>query len=1097
MLLPLNMAKFLFYFFTFSLLGASPLWLSAKATFGTPRAENIEKPFDASDLDNFKNPPKENYPHTWFHYIGGNVSVAGITRDLQAIADAGIRGVQLFHGEFKDNKQWSKVEPEISCMSPLWESAVKHTAEECRRLGLDFAMQNCPGWAMAGGPWNTAENAMRDIVASSVQVDKNSTKTRLPMPAGSGEQWRDYREICVLAFPSPIGDFKNPIKTSYKNGTGGIDWNSMLEKGKDVFLPQTKKNEKYFFEIEIPQGEIVRTLEMTNTRTMNSRYVYEPDISISLTAIFPDGTSKKVLETSAPQGTWQEEYPLQFSCSEAAGASRYRFEIANPKFLIKLKSVKLYSAAFKNCWRSEAGWTLRSIDRSGDKAAQNSDAYVKFGEIVDISEKLSADGTLDWRAPDDRKWTVMRFGHVNKGRKNHPAPPSGTGWECDKFSKTALEKHFNGYIGKLNNGALKGGLLDSMLLDSWECQTQTWTKNMREEFAKSSGYDLTRRLPAIFGYVIDSQESTSRFLLDWRKNINVLFVNNFFGEMSRLAKKNNLTLFYETAAIDIFPADIFEYYKFADIPMCEFWSPMGDSYVGSVNFKPIKPAASAARIYGKPRVSAEAFTSFELTWDEHWQMWREIANFNMAEGVTHLVFHTYTHNPQVDFLPPGTSFANKIGSPMLRGQTWWKHMPELTTYFARCSYMLERGKNVSDILWYMGDELRHKPDQNFKLPQGFKYDYCNFDGLINRISAADGILKTPDGVEYKALWITDNRRMRIESLEKIRDLLEAGATVIGSRPVYPATLSGGKAAEEKFKNLADEIWGDAKKGLRKVGKGKVLAGMAIDEAIDKLGLKPRVKNSQIIWSQRRVDGADIFFVCAPKGGSFKGNVEFLADCGAEVWDPTTGKIEHNFSQKNGEYASVPLDLPNAASRFVVFAKGGKYVAPKSPNAKTEEIAMEKPWKIEFPQGWGIDKPIFTNELKAWKDLDLSAEGKAFSGTAKYSATFIVDKIDPKKEYSLHLGKVDMIAEVSVNGKKIATLWCEPYKTENISEYLKSGKNELQIEVTSTWFNRLVYDQSLPEKDRKTWTMFGPQKNEKLRESGLLGDVKIISRDILK
>ena len=149
MLLPLNMAKFLFYFFTFSLLGASPLWLSAKATFGTPRAENIEKPFDASDFDNFKNPPKENYPHTWFHYIGGNVSVAGITRDLQAIADAGIRGVQLFHGEFKDNKQWSKVEPEISCMSPLWESAVKHTAEECRRLGLDFAMQNCPGWAMA------------------------------------------------------------------------------------------------------------------------------------------------------------------------------------------------------------------------------------------------------------------------------------------------------------------------------------------------------------------------------------------------------------------------------------------------------------------------------------------------------------------------------------------------------------------------------------------------------------------------------------------------------------------------------------------------------------------------------------------------------------------------------------------------------------------------------------------------------------------------------------------------------------------------------------------------------------------------------------
>ncbi len=146
--------------------------------------------------------------------------------------------------------------------------------------------------------------------------------------------------------------------------------------------------------------------------------------------------------------------------------------------------------------------------------------------------------------------------------------------------------------------------------------------------------------------------------------------------------------------------------------MCEFWQPFSEGYVGSLNFKPIKPTASAARLYGKPRVAAESFTSFAHTWDEHFQMLKEVANVNTTEGVTHLIFHTYTHNPQVGFPPPGTSFSGAgIGTPFLRGQTWWKYMPEFTTYLARCGYLLERGKPVSDILWYLGDEIDHKPDQ--------------------------------------------------------------------------------------------------------------------------------------------------------------------------------------------------------------------------------------------------------------------------------------------------------------------------------------------------------------------------------------------------
>ena len=108
-------------------------------------------------------------------------------------------------------------------------------------------------------------------------------------------------------------------------------------------------------------------------------------------------------------------------------------------------------------------------------------------------------------------------------------------------------------------------------------------------------------------------------------------------------------------------------------------------------------------------MAAEAFTSFELTWDEHLSMLKEVMNVNSVEGVTHLVFHTYTHNPRIDFLPPGTSFGSGIGTPFLRLQTWWKYMPEFVNYLSRCTYLLERGRPVSDVLWYLGCLLYTSP----------------------------------------------------------------------------------------------------------------------------------------------------------------------------------------------------------------------------------------------------------------------------------------------------------------------------------------------------------------------------------------------------
>ena len=143
-----------------------------------PSMEEILHPFGEQDVQAFVSPSRMYYPETWFHYIGGNVSPEGITADLEAIVSAGISGVQLFHGQF--GGQWPATTDSIACLSEKWDAAVEHTAKECKRLGLRFTMQNCPGWAMSGGPWIKPENAMRSIIYSRTDVDGRDIQVELP-----------------------------------------------------------------------------------------------------------------------------------------------------------------------------------------------------------------------------------------------------------------------------------------------------------------------------------------------------------------------------------------------------------------------------------------------------------------------------------------------------------------------------------------------------------------------------------------------------------------------------------------------------------------------------------------------------------------------------------------------------------------------------------------------------------------------------------------------------------------------------------------------------------------------------------------------------
>jgi len=1068
--------------FTICLFCLIPLFASGQKI--APDRSSVMASFGQQDKKNFAEPAKINYPETWFHFVDGNVEKQGITKDLEAIAAAGISGVQFFHGG-NFGGGWPGIQEHVYCLSEKWEDILHHTASEANRLGLRFTMQNCPGWSMAGGPWITKENAMRVLSWTRTDVEGGTgVSCELPVTASDMEEDADYRDLYVLAFRRPLDDNPECVKPSdvvsdsnsekIKDLLSGIRSSMVVEEGVPVDF-------KVFF----PSDTVIRSFVMNNSTDINHSYSYEQGIDIKIEAVTADGASVVVLDTPYPQGAWQDPAPTVTFALDEAKARELHVTISH-QHQMNISTLRFLTAARKNSWESEAGWDLRSIPYASERPFQDTASFIPIGGVIDITSKMDATGMLRWDAPEG-DWVVLRIGHVNSRKKNAPAPNEATGWECDKLSPEGVDAQFDGYIGKYSDGAVKG-LLSGMLLDSWECCTQTWTRGMEEKFRDYTGYDLKCWIPALFGYVVGDQRTTFKFLRDWRYTINHLLVENFYGKMAEKAKAKGLYVQYETSGGDVYPMDIMEYYKYADVPMTEFWhNSTSANYVGSINFKPVRPAASAGHIYGKTRVSAEAFTSFWLTWNEHFWQLKENANRHFAQGVSHLVFHTYTHNPKADSLVPGTSFGSSIGSPFLRGQTWWKFMPQFTKYLARCTYMLERGIPSSDVLWYLGDDINHKPDQRKNYMDGYNYDYCNADVLFNRLSVKDGRLVTPEGLSYSVLWYPSAEVITPQTLHRLIELVSEGAVLVTDCPSEVATLM--QYDEKQFDSEYKQLFGiGSNSRMHQVGKGRVYLDTDIVEALSNEGITADMIVKGADWMHRKIDGADWYFVAAPEGSGFEGKLDIRNTGRVEIWNPVTGEMSEVDAVQADGRTILDVKLERGECVFVVFDHTGISSQIKKPLVLSSRD-ISRGWKVSFPEGWGAPKSIELDSLIPWKDMQMSAEGRSFSGTAVYTRKVSLPNYSYNRHYILMLGNVDMVASVKVNGKQFTPLWTNPYNVD-ITSALDKGVNTLEIEVTSGWFNRLVFDAGQDESLRKTWTIAGPKKDSEYVSTGLLGPIMI-------
>ena len=543
-------------------------------------------------------------------------------------------------------------------------------------------------------------------------------------------------------------------------------------------------------------------------------------------------------------------------------------------------------------------------------------AVIPRSSIVDLTSSMGKDGKIAWQAPAG-KWLLLRFGHTTTGKDNHPAPQPGRGLECDKFSKAAAEAHFDGLMKKLvdDSPALSGSnkTLVSTHIDSWEVGSQNWTPLMREEFKKRRGYDLFQYLPTFTGRVVESAEVTGRFLWDLRQTVSDLIVENYAGHFRTLSHRNGLRLSIE--AYDAVPVDELTFGGQADEPMAEFWSwnQFGCAYSCT-------EMASAAHVYGNRILGAEAFTAnSDEKWLGHPAVIKDLGDWAFCEGINRFVFHRYALQPWKD-RAPGMSMG-PWGLHYERTQTWWEQSLAWHEYLTRCQFLLRQGLFVADVCYLQAEGApgRFSPPASAwagpHLRGGYNFDGCSPEVVLTRMSVKDGRIVLPDGMSYRVLVLPETGTMSPALLRKIRELVDAGATVVAStRPVKAPGLTDYPNRDAEVARMAGELW----------NSGKLVFAKTAAEALTARGVPPDFQSdTPMRWIHRSTGDADFYFVANPGATATEVSATFrIAGRQPEIWHPDTGRTTRVGAYRvEGGRTTVPLWLEPRGSVFVVFRSG--------------------------------------------------------------------------------------------------------------------------------------------------------------------------------
>lgn len=1035
-------------------------------------------------------------PWTFWYWMYGEVNGDAIDADLKAMKDAGIAGFYLMPIKGKsdipvgtEGKPLYKGDAEQ--LSPNWWKMIDRVYATSENLGLQMGIHISDGFALAGGPWIKPEESMKRVVYSDTVVSSKTKLLQLTVP-----EYKEnfYKDIAVFAYPDKYSDVRKP-KCSVEFPFKSSEPADIVMSYDDPFTLRS---------IKVVTGG-------------NNIQAHRWTVSAS-----SDGISyNEICNIEPARQGWQNTDALATYSIPATTAKYFRFhwdnngsnpgaedmDAAKWKPNLKVSDLVLSSEPVVDGFegKSAVAWRVSKEKHYGNDDCLSRDDTVNLTDYcVDgvFNIKNVKDKSLLKKLKKYSSWHFVRIGYTSTGHKNATAG-GGKGLESDKFDKRVVRKQFDNWFAKIYNHAPKStakNVLKRLHVDSWECGSQNWSENFADEFKARRGYDLNDWLLLYAGVPIESVEKSDAVLRDIRTTIGELISDVFFTVAKDCAREYGVELSTECVAPTMV-SDGLMHYKYADIPMGEFWlnSPTHDKINDMLD------AISGAHIYGKNIIQAEGFTEVRGTWDEHPAMLKALLDRNFCYGINSIVFHVMTHNPYLDKKPGMT--LDGIGTFFQRDNTWWSEMPAFTGYINRCQSLLQTGKPVVDIAVYTGDEMprrsiipnrlvdvlpglfgkkyveqEHARIANVGLPMevspvgvnhtknmvkaddfinplhGYKYDSFNHD-VLKTATVVNGKIRTAYGMEYSVLVVPQ------------------------TRPMNPNNINTAKEDIERLRAQGAKI-------MEQPWTASTLASLGVKQDI--------VLPEGLDYTHRTSDGEDVYFISNQTDKDVSFCVKDLQIRSEKKHIYLYDMVGNNGGFVDESQYSETIIMAAGDSRFIVLSDEEKAEKPMSFSDSKTVLAdlTGNDWTIEFEEN---GKVLQTNELKDWSSYS-EPEIKYYSGHAVYTTEY--NYIPAKKKgaknavsnetqkIQLSLENVNDIATVFVNGKDCGIVWRAPY-TMDITDALLRGKNKIEIRVVNTWANALLGNDLGTPPYLGIWTNGKYRRAEKTPlPAGLTGSVKI-------
>jgi hypothetical protein len=1100
-------------------------------------------PLSAADLKSeFVNPPDSARPWVYWFWLNSNITKEGMTADLEAMKRAGVGGVLIMEVD-----QGAPVGP-VDFAGSKWRELFKHMLNEAARLGLDVNMNNDAGWCGSGGPWMTPELSMQYVVWTETPVEGSAVEGGQHVDLALKEPKRNanyYRDIRVLAFPTPAGnariadiagktlhDRRNqpPAPAVYAE----VPAEQVIKAEQIVDLSAQFKNGRLSW--DVPQGKwTVLRIGHTSTGAVNApapasgRGLECDKLSKeAVDAMYAGLIGKLVADSPARAGKtlvtthidsweihsqdWTAKLPEEFQKRRGYDMLRYL-----PVYTGRIVDSREVSERFL--------WDLRQT--IGELCTENYAGH--FRELANKDGlKLSIEAYGDGPLVD-----VAYAGHCDEPMGEFWSWPNGMAHEsctemtsaahvygkriigAEAFTANDGEKWLGhpGNIKSLGDWAFCEGI-NRFVFHRYAMQPWVFPAKKGTVPGQEGGQSPFSPRPGMsmgpWGLHYERTETWWDQAAAWHQYLarcqHLLRQGLFVADICYLQAEGAPHEFKPPVARNGFPPERPAYNFDGCSPEVVF------TRMSVKNGRIVLPDGMSYRALALPQ--SQTMTP---------RLLKKIVE--LVEAGATVVGPRPQKSPALENFPACDEEVKKLADRLWgdcdgksvtehvlgKGRVVWGKTPEQVLADAKVPVDFRGEGSLAGKLRYIhrtledGSELYFVANRSSQLAVA---GTCSFrvvgrtrpelwwpqTGRVQPVAAVEAA----DGVARLPLYLEPAESVFVVFPGELDPSFDPIVAIKLDGQPLPASLNAGKIT------IAKAIYGipgdkERTRDVRAKLQGLIDLGRTSFTVADMAqGDDPAYGIVKTLTVDYRADGKPH----AAKGQDTD-TIDLLSGPLSDAPRPATLTQAADDSVQLESWQNGRYELTAASGRKLSVAVSG--IAP----AQT----VAGPWQLSFAPGPAAPASRTLDSLAGWNTMSDDA-AKYFSGTATYTKTITIpaELLGKDRGLYLDLGRVAVMARVKLNGHDLGVLWKAPYRVE-IGEFARLGENELKIEVTNLWINRMIGDENLPEdSDRHPngtlkrwpgWLLEGKtsptgrqtftswrlwHKGDKLQESGLLGPV---------